>query len=77
MSSGRACDWTVIGFWLEDTPVVAGVVAGNHDVDGGGDCDGGDIGGSSLRGPWATAVTASSAEDAEELAVEEMLDLNG
>lgn len=65
-------DWTVIGFWADDTPVVVGVVAGEHDVDGGDDCSDLDIAGS-FRGPWATSVTASSVEDAEAAAVQEML----
>lgn len=67
-SSGEARDWTVIGLWLEDVPVVAGVVAGLHEVEGGDDCSDWDF-----RGPWATSVTASSVEEAESGAVQEML----
>jgi hypothetical protein len=63
--------WTVIGFWYNDEPVVTGVVEGGHPVYGG---NTGELGDTSFQGEWATSVKAESAEEAETLAVEEMLD---
>lgn len=68
VSGSEDRDWTVIGIWLDDRPVVAGVIAGRHEVEGGDDCSDWDF-----RGPWATSVSASSVEEAEKSAVQEML----
>ncbi len=67
----QAKTWTVIGFWLNDEPYSAGVVAGSHAVYGGNDLD--DTG-EGFQGAWATSVEAASAEEAEDMAIEEMLD---
>lgn len=57
--------WTVVGVWLDGTPVVTGVVAGEHQVSGG---DGMYF----PDGLWATHVDAVSADAAEGLAADEM-----
>lgn len=67
--------WTVIGFWLSDTPISAGVVGGRHEVYGGEECQDGYIPGESFRGPWATATRATGPDEAEQLAVQVMLDV--
>lgn len=46
--------WTVIGIHLRDEPIVAGVVHGWRDVDGGDPAD----------EPWADHVTAPTATEA-------------
>ncbi len=59
--------YTVIGVWLEDTPIVVGVIAGSHEV----------YGGDEQRFPeglWATSVDASTVEQAEQLAKVEIRD---
>lgn len=53
--------YTVIGAWIDDEPYPAGVIEGEHTVTGGA----GDV--------WATSVEADNAEEAERLAVYEML----
>lgn len=58
--------WTVIGVWINDEPVVTGAVRGRHDVSGGN-------GGEFEQGLWATSVSAETVEEAERLAVREML----
>lgn len=58
-------EWTVIGVWLGDDPVPAGVVAGQHDVSGG-DFE------QFPEGCWAVSVSAPDAELAERAAIAEM-----
>jgi hypothetical protein len=62
--------WTVIGFWYEDEPVVAGVVAGDTPVFGGSDLLENE--GAGFQGPLGLTVEARDAEAAEERAVQEM-----
>jgi hypothetical protein len=53
--------YTVIGVWLADKPVVTGVVTGWHEVYGGDEETFPD-------GVWATLVTAGDVAEAEQLA---------
>jgi hypothetical protein len=59
-------NYTVIGLWLRQQPVVAGVIEGEHNCV---DSSGGDP---YSDGRWATSVEAKDPDEAEELAVEEM-----
>lgn len=52
--------WTVIGFWRGGEIVVAGVVAGTVDVEGG------DVSEVTDEGCWASAVSAVTAREAED-----------
>ncbi|WP_159601312.1 hypothetical protein [Agromyces humi] len=65
MANPTEQEYTVIGVWVNDTPVSVGVVAGTHQVDGGNDLD--DIDGS--QGPWALTVTAADPFTAEDIAI--------
>jgi hypothetical protein len=59
---------TVVGVWFGDRPIVAGVIAGQHDMmDGrtGGDDE-------PFRGRWATSVETDDPGTAESQAVEDM-----
>lgn len=63
--------YTVIGVWVGNQPYPIGTVAGRHEVEGGFHPD------TMIefeQGVWATSVDANDAAEAEELAVEEMLD---
>jgi hypothetical protein len=53
--------YTVIGVWQDDKPVVAGVVAGRHEVYGGEED-------SFSGGLWFAQVTATDVPDAERIA---------
>lgn len=57
--------YTVVGVWDGDTPVVVGVIEGEHQVQGGDQSwfEG---------GLWATSVDAADVEDAEMEATDEM-----
>jgi hypothetical protein len=57
--------YTVIGLWIGDEPIVAGVIEGDHPM-----VDAAGIGDEYQR--WATHVYAEDAESAEAYAVEEM-----
>jgi hypothetical protein len=57
-------NFTVIGYWDDDTPIPCGVIEGNHEVTGGD--------GAGDRGPWAIDIVAVDAEAAEEEAIIEM-----
>jgi hypothetical protein len=59
--------WTVIGVWLSGDPVPVGVIAGNHDVEGG---DSEEF----PEGLWATHVGAADVAGAEAAAIQEMSD---
>ena len=60
--------YTVIGKYIDDEPVVAGVILGEHQVSGGEDDE---------FQPWATSVLADDPAHAESLAVAEMNTQNG
>jgi len=62
-----AAAYTVVGVWLDDTPVPVGVIAGEHTICGGNDEQ-------FPEGLWATSVNAEDADAAETAAVAEMLD---
>jgi hypothetical protein len=57
--------YTVIGVWLDDAPIVVGVIAGNHEVYGGDEK-------AFEEGLWATSVDACDIAQAEQLAKVEM-----
>ncbi len=61
--------YTVIGVWLADKPVVAGVVTGRHEVYGGDEE-------TFTEGVWATFVTAGEVAEAEQLAKTDMVENN-
>ncbi len=61
--------YTVIGVWLADKPVVTGVVTGRHEVYGGDEE-------TFTEGVWATFVSASDVAEAEHLAKTEMIENN-
>lgn len=54
-------DYTVIGVWQDDKPVVAGVVVGRHEVYGGDEQ-------AFPEGLWFASVTATDVDEAEHLA---------
>jgi len=60
--------YTVIGLWVEDEPVVAGVIEGEHPAV---DSDPFD---SRFRGRWMTSVDAEGPAEAEIAAVAELED---
>lgn len=63
--------YTVIGIYLHDEPLVAGVIRGEHNcIDSGGPMEG-----DGQR--WATSVKARDWRQAEKLAVAEMNENNG
>ncbi len=59
--------YTVIGVWLSDEPVRAGVITGCHWVEGGDDA-------AFPEGLWATHVSAGDADEAETAAIQQMTD---
>lgn len=59
--------YTVIGVWQDDEPVVAGVVAGRHEVYGGDEA-------SFSGGLWFAHVDASDVTEAEHLAKTEAIE---
>jgi hypothetical protein len=59
--------YTVIGVWQDDEPVVAGVVPGRHEVYGGDEA-------SFSGGLWLTHVTATDVAEAEQLAKTEAIE---
>jgi hypothetical protein len=59
-------EYTVIGLYVDGDVLVAGVIEGSHPVSGGNWGD---------EGPWATTVMADSIEEAETLAVAEIVAL--
>ena len=61
--------YTVIGVWLADKPVVVGVVAGGHEVYGGDEQ-------TFTEGVWATVVAARDIAEAERLATTDMIENN-
>lgn len=62
--------YTVIGIYLHDSPLVAGVIRGEHPC-----CDsGGPVEGDGQR--WATSVEARSWRQAEKLAITEINQAN-
>ncbi|MFE6967018.1 hypothetical protein ACFVAJ_18040 [Agromyces sp. NPDC057679] len=63
--------YTVIGLWVNDVPVVVGVIEGNHQVTGGDDVSEALY---AAQGAWALAVEAGDATEAEGVAVDEMTD---
>jgi hypothetical protein len=60
-------NYTVIGVWLDNAPIVVGVITGRHAVHGGDDT-------AFTDGLWATFVDATDIEHAEHLAVTAMQD---
>lgn len=62
--------YTVIGVWLNEKPVVVGVIAGEHEVYGG-DEETFD------EGLWVTCVDVDDVNEAEDLAETAMIDNNG
>ena len=63
---GRGKEYTVIGLWFKDKPVVAGVIEGVHD------CVDAPTLGQDFSGRWAWAVAASNSKEAERMAVAEV-----
>ena len=63
--------YTVIGFWYQNEPEVAGVVKGDHPILGGSDLIFNEE--EDFQGPWGLTVEANSPEGAEEKAVAQML----
>jgi hypothetical protein len=61
-------EYTVIGFWWEDEPVVTGIVEGSVPLVGG-YSEVLDDSSEGFRGPWATPVSAPDADTAGALAV--------
>jgi hypothetical protein len=61
--------YTVIGVWLADKPVVTGVVTGDHEVYGGDEE-------TFTEGVWATVVNANDVAQAEQLATTDMIENN-
>lgn len=59
--------YTVIGHWLDDEPVVAGVIEGDHPA-----VDNHVFGGADEPQRWATMVEADDSSNAERLATLEM-----
>jgi hypothetical protein len=57
--------YTVIGVWQDDQPIPVGVIAGDHEVNGGDSSQ-------FEQGMWATYVTAPDSATAEQLAIGEM-----
>lgn len=63
--------FTVIGFWFEDEPLVAGIIEGNvAAIWGGEDLQDGD--GRGFQGPWSGTWEAKDADAAGVLAVAHM-----
>lgn len=60
--------YTVIGVWIGDEPVTAGVIEGQHYVSEGNDVDRID----NSNGPWGTVVEAPDSQSAETYAEQEM-----
>ncbi|GAB3863513.1 hypothetical protein GCM10028801_31320 [Nocardioides maradonensis] len=60
--------YTVIGYYVDDEPYVAGVIEGDHEVGGGNE---------SFGQPWATCVDAPNVAAAEDEALSEIRALNG
>lgn len=56
--------YTVLGVWIDDQPVVAAVIAGEHDCV--------DATGVTLYQRWATSVDAPDPDTAEEIAIVEL-----
>ena len=60
-------EYTVIGVWQDDKPVVAGVVVGRHEVYGGDEQ-------TFAEGLWFVCVAAADVAEAEQLAAREALE---
>ncbi|WNV90287.1 hypothetical protein [Umezawaea sp. Da 62-37] len=66
-ATGELTTYLVIGLWIDDEPLVAGVIVGDHSMaDVESESDG--------YQRWATSVQAEDAESAESYAVAEMRD---
>ncbi len=61
--------YTVIGVWQDDKPVVVGAIPGQHEVYGGDEQTFPD-------GLWATCVNAADVTEAERLATSDMIENN-